>query len=688
LRVLYVEDNAFDADLARRALRADPRTAAAELDIASTCGEAQARLASGRHYDIALVDLNLPDGSGMDLIPLLRARQDPPAVVALTGCGDEKVALAVLKAGADDYLPKTLELPQRLAPTLLAALERFRADTLRHALKLQVLYVEHDAADIEPARRHFERHAPHLQLTAVPDAAAVWARLPASSDAPGAFDILLLDYQPDGDTGLDVLKALRVDRGLDLPVVLITRQGSDDVAAQAMRLGANGYVVKRHGYLAELPWVLENAYHRVSMVREQNALRRSEQRLNLMLKGSKDVAWDVSIGGHDHHVSQRLWQLLGMAERSTAPDAQALLDLLHAEERDRLVQGLHQMLDSEAREVELEMRLRHAQGHYLPVLARGFISRDAAGRAVRMSGTFTDMSERKRVESELLQANASLDMRVRARTRELEAALDHLRQTQHELVRTEKLASLGALVAGVAHELNTPIGNAVMVASTLAGWQQELEQGSASDMAPLALQKFLSRSRQACDVLQRNLQRAAELVGSFKQLAVDQSSYQRRSFELRALVQEVALSISPTLRNSGTRLQQAVPAGLCMDSYPGPLGQVLINLVNNAVVHAFEGRAPGTVRVAAERLEGGHVRLLVSDDGRGIPAQFVDRIFDPFFTTRLGHGGSGLGLHISHTLVYGPLAGRMEVQTAPAGGTAFVIDLSLVAPAAASTAAA
>ncbi len=681
MRVLYVEDNALDADLAKRALRADPRTAHAELDIASTCSEAQARLASGTRYDMALVDLRLPDGSGMDLILLIRGRQLPMAVVALTGQGDEEVVLAVLKAGADDYLPKTGELPQRLATTMLAALERFRADSMRHALTLQVLYAEHEASDIELTRRHFERHAPNLRLTSVPDAASVLARLPLTADAPVSFDILLLDYQLNGDTGLEVLKTLRVDRGLDLPAVLITGQGNDDVAAQAMRMGATDYVVKRDNYLVELPWVLENAYHRISMVREQHALRRSEQRLNLVLKGSKDVAWDVSIGNHDHHVSQRLWQLLGMPERAAAPDTEALLDLLHPDERDLLIQRLDQMLRSDQREVEAELMLRHEQGHYLPVLARGFISRDPAGRAVRMSGTFTDMSERKRVESELMQANASLDVRVRARTHELEAALDHLRQTQQELVRTEKLASLGSLVAGVAHELNTPIGNAVMVASTLSGWQQEFEKGMATPLPPAALKAFLSRSREAYDVLERNLQRAAALVGSFKQIAVDQSSYQRRAFDLRELVREIGLSISPTLRNSGTKLAEAVPAGLRMDSYPGPLGQVLINLINNAVVHAFEVQAPGTVRVVAERLDESHVRLVVSDDGRGIPAQHIERIFDPFFTTRLGHGGSGLGLHISHTLVYGLLAGRMEVQALQPHGTAFVIELPLAPPA-------
>ena len=308
------------------------------------------------------------------------------------------------------------------------------------------------------------------------------------------------------------------------------------------------------------------------------------------------------------------------------------------------------------------------------------------GQPIGLMASFLDITERKRGEAQQQQLNATLDARVRERTRELEAALVPLQQAQDELVRSEKMASLGALVAGVAHELNTPIGNAVMVASTLSGRQREFEAGMAGGLRRSALDAFLASTREVSEVLERNLQRAAELIGSFKQIAVDQSSYQRRSFELGEVVQEIALALSPTLRHSGVRLVDEVAPGLAMDSFPGPLGQVLINLVNNAVLHAFEGQAAGTVRIGAEQLAGDRVHLWVRDDGRGIAREHLRQVFDPFFTTRLGQGGSGLGLHIVYTLVTGLLGGRIEVHSTPGQGTALRIELPRVAPSGPSTA--
>ena len=286
MRLLYVEDNPLDADLLRRALAGEPHWAGIEVDIAVTLGQARARLDTGTPCDAVLVDLNLPDGHGVDLIREIRDRRLDMAVVALTSQGDEAVVLSVLKAGADDYLPKTSELMQRLPNTLRAALQRFRADAARHARTLRVLYAEHDAVDQDLTRRHFERHAVNLQLHCVRDATQALACLTGPADGTGdagAVDVLLLDYRLAGDNGLELLKTLRVDRGLDLPVVMVTGQGSEDIVAQAMRLGATEYVVKRDNYLVGLPAVVESAFNRVRAAREHAALRRSEERLAIGL---------------------------------------------------------------------------------------------------------------------------------------------------------------------------------------------------------------------------------------------------------------------------------------------------------------------------------------------------------------------------------------------------------------------
>lgn len=291
-----------------------------------------------------------------------------------------------------------------------------------------------------------------------------------------------------------------------------------------------------------------------------------------------------------------------------------------------------------------------------------------------------DISVRKQREREVLELNATLEARVAERTCELESALDNLRRTQGELLHSEKLASLGALVAGVAHELNTPIGNAVTVSTTLLDEQRRFKERTAAGLTRSAFEDFLASVNEAGSIIERNLARAAELIGSFKQLAVDQTSYQRRAFDLREVVQEITLAMKPTIRRTPFRLVDEVPEGFRLDSYPGPLGQVLMNLINNALIHAFEGRDHGTITLSAELAAEDWLAVSVSDDGCGVPAENLKRIFDPFFTTRLGKGGSGLGLHITYTLVSDLLGGRIEVHSTPGAGARFTVHLPLRAP--------
>ncbi len=303
-------------------------------------------------------------------------------------------------------------------------------------------------------------------------------------------------------------------------------------------------------------------------------------------------------------------------------------------------------------------------------------------------GVVRDITERKRAEAEIRELNATLEERVALRTSELAQAnkdlgitLSNLQFAQDELLRTEKLAALGALVAGVAHELNTPIGNAVTVATTLVDEHRQFSGKMAAGLTRSALERFVGMVGEAGQIVERNLYRAAELIGSFKQLAVDQSSYQRRPFELLEVVREISLAMAPTIRRSPYQLIDDVPAGLVLDSYPGPLGQILMNLINNALIHAFAGRDSGHVRIAAEPAGPGWVVLTVSDDGCGIAVEDQKHIFDPFFTTRLGQGGSGLGLHIVFSLVVDLLGGRVDVLSTPGQGARFIMRLPTVAPA-------
>jgi signal transduction histidine kinase len=237
-------------------------------------------------------------------------------------------------------------------------------------------------------------------------------------------------------------------------------------------------------------------------------------------------------------------------------------------------------------------------------------------------------------------------------------------------------------VAGIAHELNTPIGNSLMVASTLLDQTRTLTTNWEKDkgIKRSTLENYIGDAGKAGDILVRNLQRAANLVTGFKQVAVDQTSSQRRKFQVAEAVSEIMLTLWPTLKKTSYVVKENIPNGLVMDSYPGPLGQVITNLVNNALLHGFENRDSGTVQINVQPMGEGWVEFTVKDDGVGIPPANLSRIFDPFFTTKLGAGGSGLGLNITHNIVTGILGGRIKVQSEVGVGTTFILTMPIVAP--------
>ena len=304
--------------------------------------------------------------------------------------------------------------------------------------------------------------------------------------------------------------------------------------------------------------------------------------------------------------------------------------------------------------------------------------------------------ERTRREQELGRHRAHLEDLVGERTRlltqameqaklangELAGALEHLRITQQELVRRDKLAALGALVAGIAHELNTPIGNSMMVASTMAERTRHLLAELPTGLRRSTLENYLGDAAEAESIVLRNLQRAANLVSSFKQIAVDRGSSQRRRFLLHQFVSQLLLPLCVPIKNTGFTVEQDIADDLVMDSYPGALGQVLASLFENSVLHGFEGRERGSITLRGCASGNGEILLTLADDGVGIPPANLQRVYDPFFTTRLGSGGSGLGLHIVHNIVTGVLGGRIEVQSQVAGasGTMFTLLLPAVAP--------
>lgn len=283
MKVLYVEDDTNDADLVRRELAKNAPYI--DIEIVESLSEAHRHLLENWPYDLVLADLHLPDGTGLDLLREIRTREIPVAVVILTGHGDEETVVSLIKAGADDYLPKRLGFTELLPQTLEDAFNRFDMDRALRARPLRVLYAEHDTADIDLTRRHIKSFARHIELDVAASGEEALEKLPDSPKETCPWDVFLLDYRLPAENSFDVLKAIRLERKLELPVILVTGQGDEEIAAQALRLGAADYIVKNSNYLYRLPALIESAYNSARAEREKAALKKSEKRYRELFEG-------------------------------------------------------------------------------------------------------------------------------------------------------------------------------------------------------------------------------------------------------------------------------------------------------------------------------------------------------------------------------------------------------------------
>lgn len=289
-------------------------------------------------------------------------------------------------------------------------------------------------------------------------------------------------------------------------------------------------------------------------------------------------------------------------------------------------------------------------------LHRGFVLVDAAGAAVGLG--------------------QGIDV-MRLTAEEMARTLERLRATQRDLIQAEKMAALGGLVAGVAHEINTPLGVAV-TAATAFGQDTERFAGAyrAGSLRRADLEDYIGSATEAMGFVLGNITRAADLVQSFKQVAVDQTTDQVRRFDLGDYLAEVLRSLQPQLRRVPHRLEASLAEELVVNSTPGAIAQIVTNLVMNALTHGFAGRdTAGTIHVALYHAPDmpGWVELTVSDNGNGIGETVLPRIFDPFFTTRREAGGTGLGLHLVYNLVTQRLGGRIDVDSRIGIGTRFTV---------------
>jgi signal transduction histidine kinase len=312
------------------------------------------------------------------------------------------------------------------------------------------------------------------------------------------------------------------------------------------------------------------------------------------------------------------------------------------------------------------------------------------GELGRLAASFDRMAlslelhdnDRLRAEEECCQLNTELEQRVADRTaelaranRELQDVLENLRQAQSQLVMSEKLAALGGLVAGVAHEINTPVGVAMSATSTMAEKNRQVfDLFAQNEMKRSDLTEYLEATREGLEMSLLNLNRASDLIRSFKMVAADQISEDRRTFNLSEYIDQVLLSLRPKLKKTAHRVVVECDEELTVESYPGAISQILTNFIVNSLTHAYDEGEAGIIRIKVSRKDG-TLNLTYSDDGRGMPTEVQERVFEPFYTTARSRGSTGLGLHIVFNIVTGTLGGTVTCCSAPGQGTSFQVRM-------------
>ncbi len=270
---------------------------------------------------------------------------------------------------------------------------------------------------------------------------------------------------------------------------------------------------------------------------------------------------------------------------------------------------------------------------------------------------------------------ADANQKTESANRALTASLETLKVTQQQLIQTEKMASLGRLVAGIAHEINTPLGIGITAASFLEETSQRFHSQYVSEnLTRSDLEKYMKKITETSAMILTNLERAAELVKSFKQVAADQTSEAVRKFNLKAYVEQMLLSLQPKIKRTRHVISMTCPDGIELESYPGAISQMITNLVMNSLVHGFDGIETGEIRMDFHA-EGGWLTLCYTDNGKGMDQETLEKIFDPFFTTNRTHGGTGLGMSILYNLVTQSLGGNMECTSTPGQGVVFLIRI-------------
>ncbi len=704
MRVLYVEDSLLDADLTRRFLR--KTEADIVLDVVGTISEGLLQLkAQPNAYDLVLTDLNLPDGDGLALLTQIRSREWPLPVVVITGLGDDETVLAAVRAGADDYLVKREGYLETLASTLRAAQARFASEHQRRTQALRVVYAEDDPDTYELTVRQFNRQAPHLRLSRASTGTEALARLTdaAPDDLP---DVFLLDYQLPDLSGLEVLKALGPEFCANVPVVVLTAHREEDIALQVLRFGAADYVVKDSGYLVRLGRVIESVAYRAQLVREQEALHESREKLRLAYAESQrqlaeqTLLYECAQALSEAHVVEDVYAVVlsrmvlflqgtsgaFLVRDATGATAETVFEYFSPEASpEESVSVLHTtwpLRDYPKLVRVLEsgrpLALRHDDPDLSPAEAQALANWGLRTTVVipctvgnDLLGFFEvyDSRQTRTYDEATLRALFALAQQAALKMENIKLvrSLEQSAYQAHELARIAQSASQlkSEFLSNTSHELRSPLTN-------IQGALSMVLDGMCTD--PEDERRWLQQAYSASEVLQRFISDLLE----FAQIEGGHMTLDAQPFDVQLLIEEVLAAHKARAKQKNLALLVNYPAGPAIHAMVDytKARRVLGSLVDNALKFTDAGFVAITI---APNVTSGFVDLHVQDSGVGIDVASQARVFEPFVqvdgSSTRRYAGVGLGLSLARRLA--EFMGGSLTLSSPGAGQGTTVTLRL-----------
>ncbi len=398
MNILYVEDNELDIELTKRELSKNETPY--QLTTVSTLADARNILLEANDilFDVLLVDMHLPDGEGLNLLEWVREKQLPYAVVLITGQGDEETAVASLKSGADDYISKNSGYLKRLPGVLSRAKNRFTEESTKPTSTLRILYVEDNLVDIDLTRRHISRYAPHLHLEIMNRAEELISFFSNPNGEPYP-DVILLDHRLQGVNALELMKELQLKQ-VHIPMILVTGHGDEEVAVQALKMGAADYVVKTSDYLFHLPSVIENAHNRYKLAIEQQALKESEARFRRLAENAQDIiaVYSCVVPLGMKYISPSITTVLGYQPTEICGEESKFINIIHPDDRDLMQKLLSCKLDFNQ---QITFRTLHKDGRTMWMDQRCVPVYDENNKIISIESVTHDITRRKKDEQQI-----------------------------------------------------------------------------------------------------------------------------------------------------------------------------------------------------------------------------------------------------------------------------------------------